>query len=236
MPKPKKLTENRFQQQFDQGIETFCRLFTHWQDKNGWSHPVMLKLFSCCMDGATWFHSSQISAIRYRKLVSPGPRSFMAITELNRCIHEYKTRKKLLPNTTTDLDYLQAYAITEDGAPPSAGWWYEVFCGYRIPKDVPLDNPFATDDIAADFSTEVARLLRRLLAAKGYDLIEDPNRAIREIYPVGDEPRVKAFRDVLFGRHNWSRKEARVELTAIREMLETLGGPGASVDLLPPFG
>lgn len=228
--------ENRFQRQFNEGIDTFCLLFTHWMDKNGWTHPVMLKLFRCCLDGASWFHSSQISAIRQRKLVSPGPRSFMAIAELNRCMHEYATRKRLLPNTKTDIDYLQGYAVTENGEAPGAGWWYEVFCGYRTPTDVPLDNPFPTEHSAAAFSQHIGRLVRRAMAHSGLDLIEDLDRVIRDCYPAGDEARVSKLRAVLLATEVWTPAEAHNELTALCELLSSLDTPVTRSELLSLIG
>ncbi|NDC90063.1 MAG: hypothetical protein EB075_14910, partial [Bacteroidetes bacterium] len=141
-------------------------------DSNRWTHPVLIELVRCCLDGAGWIHSSQISALRQGRLRNPGPRGFIAIAELNKALHIYKTTKKLIPNTATDLTYLQAFTITENGEPPEPGWWFEVFCGFRTPSDVDLDVAFRTEIAAAEFSRSYARLVRELMAKKGYDIFD----------------------------------------------------------------
>jgi len=90
--------------QFERGVLDFSFLFTKWMDTNAWSHPVMVQLAAGCLQlpgGKGWLHSSQISGLRHGKLLSPGPRTFMAIERLNFYLHRYATEKLLLPGSTS---------------------------------------------------------------------------------------------------------------------------------------
>jgi len=236
MQKRDRADGNPFQKQYTEGRRVFTLLFVHWMDTNCWTHPTLIQLSRAALDGASWLHSSTISQLRHGNLHSPGPRVFLAITELNRCIHEYKVRKRLLPNTTTDRLYLQAYAITEDGEPPAPGWWFEVFCGTRLPTEIDLGQIFHTDDAASSFSRQWARLTRKLLAVQGYDVVDDLSRAIRDHYPAGDDERLGKLADVLMGRATWTPEEAQLELPALVQMSTSLGGPETQDDLLTELG
>lgn len=231
MTSPKKSKESRFTAQYDRGISTFCQLFIHWMDRNRWTHPVLIDLVRSCLDGASWLHSSQISALRQGKLRNPGPRGFIAIAELNKAMYLYKTKKQLIPNTTTDLNYLQGYAVTEDGVPPEVGWWFEVFCGQRVPKDVDLAQQFHTEIEAEAFSLGYARLVRRLMASKGYDLFESLDKVVRNYYPAGDQDRVKKLSSVLLNQSVWSPVELSLELPALIAVTSELGGPATQEQL-----
>lgn len=208
---------------FERGLEVFSLLFTRWMDTNGWSHPVMVNLTKSCMGGVSWLHSSQISGLRHGKLRSPGPRTFIAIERLNYYIWRYSTQKKLLPNSASSNFYANAYAITENGKPPEIGWWVEVFCGTRVPTDIELHQRLYTEDQAGEMSTNWARQCRRLLAQKGYDLIEDLASAVRRHYPVRDAARVSKALDVVANKDHWTAHELINELPALVAMFEDLG-------------
>jgi hypothetical protein len=225
-------TKNCYSQRYAAGRETFRRLFIHWMDTNRWSHPIMLSLSRVSIDGASWLHSSQISAFRAGKLHNPGPRSFIAIAELNKAIYNYKTKKRLIPGTTTDSDYLQGYAITQNGEAPSPDWWFGVFVGYIEPEGIPLDVVFTDKISAAEFSQKLGKLMRRLLAKRDYDIISDLDQAIRRHYPAGDAVRVAKFKDVLLGQDVWSAEEAEIEIAALAAMTSVLGGPSTATELI----
>ena len=209
--------------QFERGITLFALLFTRWMDTNGWSHPVMVNLTKSCMGGVSWLHSSQISGLRHGKLRSPGPRTFIAIERLNYYIWRYSTEKKLLPNSAGSNFYANAYAITENGRPPEIGWWVEVFCGTRVPTDIDLHQLIYTEAQAQEMSANWARQCRRLLAQKGYDLIEELSSAVRRHYPVRDAARVSKTLDVVANKDHWSAHELSNELPALVAMFEDLG-------------
>lgn len=220
------------QAQFERGIEVFSLLFTRWMDTNGWSHPVMVNLTKACMGGVSWLHSSQISGLRHGKLRSPGPRTFIAIERLNYYVWRYSTQKKLLPNSAGSNFYANAYAITEDGAPPPVGWWVEVFCGTRVPKDIDLHQRIYTEDQAREMSANWARQCRRLLGQKGYDLIEELPSAVRRHYPVRDAARVSKTLDVVANKDHWTAHELSNELPALVGMFEDLGANLTEDELL----
>jgi hypothetical protein len=142
---------------------------------------------------------------------------------LNYFIWRYSTEKKLLPNSAGSNFYANAYAITEDGKPPEIGWWVEVFCGTRIPKDIDLHQRIYTEDQAREMSANWARQCRRLLGQKGYDLIEELPSAVRRHYPVRDAARVSKTLDVVANKDHWTAHELSNELPALVGMFEDLG-------------
>jgi len=221
--------------QFDNGVRNFSLLFTRWMDTNGWSHPVMVNLATSCLelpDNKGWLHSSQISGLRHGTLLSPGPRTFVAIARLNYYVHRYATTKKLLPGTSSSSFYSNAYAITEDGSPPSLGWWVEVFCGARVPKDIDIATRFFTEGQAGDMSVAWGKLVRRLLMAQGLDLIDDLDRVVREHYPVREVERVERLLAVIHGRVRWTADQLLMELPAINALTAGIGGPEDEEELL----
>jgi hypothetical protein len=218
--------------QFDHGVKTFALLFTRWMDTNGWSHPTMVTLAKSCLDGTGWLHSSQISGLRHAKLLSPGPRTFIAIERLNFYIHRYATAKKLLPGTPGSNLYAKAYAITENGKPPELGWWVEVFCGQRVPKDIDLRQTFFTDDQATKLSSTWAGMIRKLMMQKDMDIIVELDRVIRESYPAKDAERVSRVASVIQNRDTWNAQELVNELPAISNLTASLGGPKTETELL----
>ena len=217
---------------YDKGQRTFSLLFTRWMDTNRWSHPVMTALAACAMGGARWLHSSQISGLRHRKLGSPGPRTFIAIERLNYYLHRYSTEKRLIPGTDSSRLYSQPFAITEDGVPPPAGWFYEVFCGLRVPKDIELHQAFFSDAQAETISTNWGALIRKLIRGLDLDLITDLDRIMRESYPTKEPERLSSTRGVIQNTYVWSPEELITELPAVLALTSALGGPRTEDELL----
>lgn len=217
---------------FDQGNATFALLFTRWMDVNGWSHPVMVNLAKSCMGGVGWLHSSQISALRHKKITSPGPRTFIAIERLNYYVHRYATTKKLLPGTSSSNFYSEAFAITENGKPPELGWWVEVFCGARVPMDIDLRQAFFTEREAVEMSERWGALIRRLLRERDIDLITDLDAVLRQHYPARDAERLKVLHEVITARATWNSDQLANELPAIAALTAEIGGPTSEEALL----
>lgn len=217
---------------YEKGRRTFGLLFSRWMDTNGWSHPVMTELASCAMGKVRWLHSSQISGLRHLKTENPGPRTFVAIERLNYYVHRYSTAKRLIPGTDSSRLYSQAFAITEDGEPPSAGWFYEVFCGLRVPKDIDLRQAFFTDAQAESFSFHWGALIRKLIRDQDLDLITDLDRILRESYPVKEPERLNNTRGVIQNTYVWGPDELITELPAILALTSALGGPRTEEKLL----
>ena len=177
------------------------------------------------MFGVSWLHSSQISGLRHGKLVSPGPRTFVAIQQLNFHLHRYKTEKKLLPGTTSSIDYGQAFAITENGEAPSVGWWIEVFCGLRKPQDIDIYSNKLSKSQAKEQSTQWAKLMRDLMMTNKIDIISDLDSTLREHYPARDVERLTKIKAVLMQGATWTADEFELELPAITLFSAALGGP-----------
>ena len=218
--------------QFAHGVQTFSLLFTRWMDINGWSHPTMVALAKASMDGVGWLHSSQISGLRHAKLLSPGPRTFIAIERLNYYVHRYSTTKRLIPNTDSSNLYSEAFAITENGQPPSLGWWSEVFCGQREPTDIDLKQNYISERQADEMSNSWGSMIRKLFRDRDLDLIVELDRVLREHYPARDAARLNRIRAVIQARESWTADEFTAELPAISTLTAHLGGPETEDELL----
>jgi len=219
-------------QQYEQGVRRFALLFTRWMDTNDWSHPVMTNLAKCAMGGVAWLHSSQISGLRHGKLLSPGPRTFIAIARLNSALYEYKVNHTLVPNTTSSNHYQDPFVILEEGRPPETGWWFEVFCGKREPVDICLDNYFFTEDEAESYSKVIGRLLRFGLMTNGIDPITELDDFLREHYPCREPERLKMLRQVVFNTGTWTADQLLTELTGLTALTAQVQGPQTEEELV----
>lgn len=235
MTQPSQDTADNRREKFERGKHVFSLLFTRWMDTNGWSHPVMVNLATSCLqlpDNKGWLHSSQISGLRHGTLSSPGPRTFIAIERLNFYLHRYATEKTLLPGTSSSNFYAKAYVITEGGVPPSLGWWVEVFCGDRTPKDIELRDNHFTDEQAGHFSTTWGALIRRLMIQQGHDIITELDKLVRDNYPTKDPERVDQLLAVIQNRSTWTPDQLAIELPAISSLTANMGGPTDEQTLL----
>jgi hypothetical protein len=217
---------------YNNGVHTFAKLFTRWMDTNEWSHPVMTHLARGALGGTAWLHSSQISGLRHGKLLSPGPRTFLAIAELNRYLHLYVTEKKLIPGTTSSNHYTNGYCIIEDRIPPTSGWWFEVFCGQRVPKDIDLSASFYTEDDATTISRSWAKTFRRLISVEGYDIYEDMDKVLRLYYPAKDVDRLDLITRVARSETVWTPEQLVNEIPALTKLIGALGGPATEEELI----
>ena len=219
------LTADDYRDQYQAGISRFAALFTRLMDLNEFSHPTMVSLTRNCMHGVSWLHSSQISGLRHGKLISPGPRTFVAIQQLNYFLHRYITHKKLLPNTDSSNAYQNAWAITENGEAPDVGWFMEVFTGSRVPTDIDLYEVMINQSQAEERSIQWAKLMRSLMMEKNIDIISDLDEVLRKFYPARDAHRVAKIKDVLLRNGTWTPDELKLELPAITAFSQALGGP-----------
>ena len=217
---------------FDQGVETFSRMFTRWMDSNRWSHPNIVSLAKSSLNGSAWLHSSQVAGLRHGKLKSPGPRTFVAIERLNFYLHRYKEHKLLIPNTQSSNLYREPDVILDGDQPPALGWWVEVFTGTRRPTDMELAERFFTEAQAAKFSKGFGRLARRLLAVNGLDIVTDLDVALHRHYTPGDNERVGTLKQVLLDETAWTQDQLRTELPALAQMTASLHGPADEAALL----
>ena len=229
-------TDNEQSLQYEKGLHTFSILFTRWMDSNDWSHPIMVSLAKGAMGGTGWLHSSQISGLRHAKLRSPGPRTFIAIERLNYHLYQYTEHKTLIPGTEGSNFYAKALPILEDGKPPELGWWFEVFCGQRIPTDERLLSQYVSGYDAETCSKNWGRLMRTLMFAKDLDVFDDLSSVIQKHYPAGDSNRVEKLIEVAQSRAVWTSDELLQEIAALTALSEALGGPTDEEDLLTFIG
>jgi hypothetical protein len=222
-------------QNFEVGLNTFSVLFTRWMDSNGWSHPVMTALAKAALGNTGWLHSSQISALRHGTLRSPGPRTFIAIERLNYYLWRYREEKLLIPNTPHSRAYSDPYPITEDGLPPPVGWWVEVFCGTRVPKDFQESIRIFSASQVENFSTNWSKQMRSLMMAQGIDIVDELDAVVRKYYPAGDNERVSKLKDVLTRRAVWSPDEFVYEIPALVAMTAELDGEMTEEQFLSQF-
>jgi hypothetical protein len=221
---------------FDEGVVRFSILFTRWMDTNEWSHPTMTVLAKAACGKVGWLHSSQISGLRHAKLKSPGPRTFVAIERLNFYLYRYLTTKKLIPNTSSSNHYANGWAVLEDGRPPSVGWWMEIFCGVRLPKDIDLDKHSFTNSDALKFSEGFGRRVRALFRARGLDIIEDLRTTVHKYYTAGDDTRVEKVSQVVLKKAVWTPEELSYEMPALLSLTSALNGPETEDQLLQEVG
>lgn len=192
----------------------------------------MVSLAKGCLHGVSWLHSSQISGLRHAKLLSPGPRTFVAITELNRALWYYKFEKKLLPGSTKSNQYQDPFVITENDRPPELGWWMEVFCGIRLPSDIDLDQHSFTPEAAEVISTGYGKLIRKLMVLNDLDPISDFDTVVRKHYPAKDAERVTKVTEILWNKTTWTPEELVMELPALVTLSTALEGPDTDDALL----
>ena len=217
---------------YEAGIRVFALLFTRFMDLNGWSHPVMVSLARAALDDVSWLHSSQISGLRHGKLISPGPRTFLAIQVLNEALFRYKHEQRLIPNTTSSNNYQDPYVITENGEAPGLGWFMEVFTGQRVPSDIDVNQHSFTESDAEEISIRFGKLIRKLMVLNDYDPISDFDLVASHHYPAKDAERVAKLLDVLWNKDMWKPEELLNELPAITSMSAALSGPTTEDELL----
>ena len=219
---------------YKEGNKNFALLFTRWMDGNEWSHPILVGLAKGACNGASWYHSSQISGIRSGKAQSPGPRQFIAIERVNRFLWEYKQHGKLMPGTTSSNNYKDAEPIlTEDGECPDLGWFIEIFSGLRdLPKQYQGINNVFTRSQAEAFSQKYARLIRKLFVQQDLDLIENLDMTLLQYYPARDKPRLAKIKSVLTSPAVWLPEELSTELVALTSLSNALGGPSSEEELI----
>lgn len=207
-------------------------MFARWMDSNGWSHPVLTSLAKAAMGGQGWLHSSQISSLRHATTRNPGPRTFVAIERLNYYLWRYTEHKELIPGTKSSNDYNQAQPITENGQPPSLGWFVEVFCGYRVPTDFDLDVCRIPESDAPKYSKNLGRILRQLMMARGQDVVDDLGGVLYAHYPTQEKVVLDLIKGTALGTKGFSGPELEEQLPNLSSFLGALDGPGTVDDLL----
>lgn len=214
------------------GGQVFSRMFTRWMDGNGWSHPTMTRLARGCTGGKEgWLHSSQIANLRHGATRNPGPRTFVGIERLNYYLWRWRDQKKLIPGTTSSNDYTEAEPIVEDGKPPSLGWFFEVFCGYRTPRDFDLGLIRVPPDQAERMSRVLGRMIRRLMIDRGMDPVEDLTSVLAG-YTTREPTSLERVRRMALLAQPLTADELEAELQNVHTLLGTLGSSIPTEDAL----
>ena len=174
----------------DQGAIDFGKWFSRTMDGNGWSHPNLVALCRMATGGKSWLHSSQIAGLRQARLKSPGPRSFVALEYLWRLIDQYqKNRDSVGPSVAANYKMIEEATLMRDpdGNPATTGYMIEVFTGLR-PVPIELSELSVSLDQAKAISVNLGRMLRRMMATQGWDLIDDMDR-VTKIFSTNAEDR-----------------------------------------------
>ena len=176
----------------DHGAIDFGKWFSRTMDGNGWSHPNLVALCKIATGGKSWLHSSQIAGLRQARLKSPGPRSFVALEYLWRLIVQYQEDRD-----SVSAVFAAQYKMIEDaevlrdpdGNPATTGYMIEVFAGVR-PVPIELSALAVSLDQSKLISVNLGRTLRRMMANKSWDLIDDMEKVTRVFAPSDPNARL----------------------------------------------
>jgi len=206
---------------FDDGQANFAVWFARMMDANGWSHPRLVAMAASCSNGQAWVHGSQVNSLRKRELKSPGPRSFAVLAYLFAVIDAYQkeTMDEFMPDMSEHKKWIQSAVILRDDEdqPASIGYMLEVFCGWRLPPANSKQRDF-TDEQAAKITKAAGKKVRRLMAAKNMDLIDDMPRLKRNF--SNDKEAQQLFSQVVIGQAEWSNDDLEHNITCLCNMLQ----------------
>lgn len=186
----------------EQGAINFGKWFARTMDQNGWSHPNLVALCRIATGGNSWLHSSQIAGLRQARLKSPGPRSFVALEYLWRAMDEYQKDPEKASFSLLSTQYPligEAEVMRDpDGNPATTGYMIEVFAGLR-PVPIEMSELAVSLEQAKLISRNLGRIIRRMMAAKGWDLIDDMEKVTKVF---SNNPNDRMILDsVIVGQH-----------------------------------
>ncbi len=190
-----------------------------WHERNGWSHRVLPALVECLELGRV--HNSQISNLRNAKLASPGPEVFLAIAQANAVLHAgLEPIKDRLAEVHPELLEVLSHACIplagDDGAPLSAGHFFEIFLGLA-PLPACLDW-FIEEAEAFSLS---ACLAEHFCKGRTWRQSRDE---VMNAYPVSKVQRRDRFAEVMAGLRDYSSDEFEGELLDLHATHIALGG------------
>jgi hypothetical protein len=212
-----------YRDELEAGRDAFGHLIRVWHERNGWSQRVLPALAERLELGRV--HNSQLSNLRNRKLVSPGPELFLSLGRINEVLARQAGPGGLsqeLSDQLVDqpdlLAALQASALpllADDGQPLGPAQLFEIFVGLRQPPtafDLRIDE--------AEAQALSAALAELFTAGR-------PWRQCREVllaaYPAEKRQRREHFAEVMAGQRDYSAVELDAELGDLRLTLIALG-------------
>ena len=209
---------------FEQGAVVYGRWFGKTLDRNGWSHPNIVKLSKRVLGkDKGYVHSSQISALRTGTLKSPGPRSFANMVYLFHAIDDYqKGIERADAPDFTGLERLIDNAVVmrdDEGHPASIGYHFEVFCGWRQPPATEAELTFTLED-AETISKNAGKYVRSMLVAERMDLIDDLPKLQAAF--SNDKKVQRLFADVVMGQGYWDVDEIDDAMVNLSQTLKTV--------------
>lgn len=212
-----------YREELEAGRDAFAHLIRVWHERNGWSQRLLPALAERLACGRV--HNSQLSNLRNRKLLSPGPELFVALGRINQLLAAQAEPGVLAPALQEALadqpELLEALRTSAlclhdaDGSALGPAQLFEIFVGLR-----PL--PAALDlRISAAEATALSAALAELFTA-GL-----PWRQCRETllaaYPAEKRQRRERFAEVMAGQRDYSAEELDAELLDLRLTLVRLG-------------
>ncbi|UPM49536.1 hypothetical protein MY494_09325 [Synechococcus sp. A10-1-5-1] len=211
-----------YRDELEAGRDAFGHLIKVWHERNGWSQRVLPALAERLELGRV--HNSQLSNLRNRKLVSPGPELFVVLGRLNQTLAQQEAMgvsadlQQQISDQPELLAALQASALpltTDDGVPLGPAELFEIFVGLRQPPGA-FDLRIAVEE-AAGLSAALAELLT---AGRPWRLCREQLIAA---YPVDKRQRRERFAEVMAGQRDYSAEELDAELADLRRTLAVLG-------------
>jgi hypothetical protein len=209
--------------ELEAGRDAFGHLIRVWHERNGWSQRLLPALAERLELGRV--HNSQLSNLRNRKLVSPGPELFVALGRLNQVLArtcgptgiDASLRQRLAdqPELLAALETSALPLLGDDGEPFGPSQLFEVFVGQRQPPSA--------------FDLRITRHEAAGLSAALADLLTAgrPWRQCREqlmaAYPAEKRQRRELFAEVMAGQREYSAEELDAELPDLRRTLSVLG-------------
>ena len=210
-----------YRDELEAGRDAFAHLIRVWHERNGWSQRVLPALAEQL--GVGRVHNSQLSHLRNRKLVSPGPELFVALGRLNQWLDKQQgplaapIQEPLVdqPELLASLQGSALPLLDDHGAALGPAELFEIFVGLRaLPAG--LDWRITSEE-ALGLSAALADLF---CAGRPWRLCRD---RLMEAYPAEKRQRRERFAEVMAGQRDYSAEELEAELPDLRRTLTRLG-------------
>ena len=212
-----------YRDELEAGRDAFGHLIRVWHERNGWSQRLLPALAERLELGRV--HNSQLSNLRNRKLVSPGPELFVALGRINQLLAQEAAvagstggLAEQLVDQPELLAALQASALpllAGDGSALGPAQLFEIFVGLR-----PLPAGFDLRIQAAEAAGLSAALAELFTAGRPWRLCREP---VLAAYPAEKRQRRERFAEVMAGQRDYSAEELDAELNDLRLTLAALG-------------
>ena len=213
---------------FTQGREQLAFVVRLLLVENRLSHVQMQDLYRWSAPAtASWFASSQVSALRNAHLPKPGAQLFVAIAEINLRLAQLAgddspAVKALdacgpLPTNLKKLRDTKPFYVTnpDTGLPMDVGDLFLLYCGKLVIEQDLHSLSFYTAQEAKELSGQIAVWAQRWMVKQG--LIPLLGRAkIMECYPAKEKERQERIWDVVLSQQEFTADEVLEEADSLR--------------------